>query len=249
MSDPVIDAIVKNSLDLWNDRNKHVINKQLNLFRSLGGAIPVCWFGDLDSSKPKILTIGANPSRKEFIQYKGAHRFNNVMPLSTLNAIIDSYNSYFRINPYTKWFNRINPLLQEFDASYYDTHRSIAIHLDVNPIPTYKSTELRKEQVLMKMGVSLSQQLIDHLIANYNVQKIIIVGGYNCNLFCNSYNVQPTQSKKNPYYFTNSISNYNYNFIKGFYCNVPFYGTSIYLPNTFFSVNYKQIYHDMMNIP
>lgn len=98
----------------------------------LSKAPPVLWFGNANSSKPKILTIGANPSRWEFLnqsqmkaysipvakqcyetKYLSEKRFCHLSPAQTYNdilsneslrnSIIDSYNSYYLQNPY-KWF-------------------------------------------------------------------------------------------------------------------------------------------------
>lgn len=248
MNDPVIDNLVAQNLTLWHSRQSYVQNP--NLFNGLSSAIPVCWFGDLDSSKPKILTIGANPSSKEFIGYKGMSRFNNVTALSSVNLIEDSYNAYFKTIPYKKWFDRIDLLLNKFNASYYDTHDIIAVHLDVVSLPTYKSPALRPENRLIKAGSALSHQLLDRLIKNYNIQKIVITGGYNYKMFINLFGANVKTNYKLPYPYSNSLITRNYNFVNGCYQGVPFYGTSIYLPNVFFSINHQQLYHNMtMNGP
>lgn len=88
-------------------------------------APPVLWFGNLESKKSKVLTIGANPSRKEFLAvgsedakkaiYDGSNpnylkgeskRFFHIRGLEELknikedaslrNDIIQSYNDYFK---------------------------------------------------------------------------------------------------------------------------------------------------------
>lgn len=95
-------------------------------------APPVLWFGNSKSQKKKILTIGANPSRWEFlnqsemksctIPYQSSfyenkylfnkrfyhltkkETFNSVLSDAELrNKIINSYDKYFSGNPY-KWF-------------------------------------------------------------------------------------------------------------------------------------------------
>ena len=95
-------------------------------------APPVLWFGNNKSSKKKILTLGANPSREEFlsdnkamaqqkinagsnIEYLFNRRFyhlkhdENYQSITTddalQNRVIESYNSYFQKNPY-KWFGK-----------------------------------------------------------------------------------------------------------------------------------------------
>ncbi len=104
----------------------------------LDKAPPVLWFGNLNSDKPKILTIGANPSRWEFLDRKEmksclkpfkkdcyedkylsevrfTHLMNNQNYEDILNSkelrkeIIKSYNNYFGTNPYKKWFGLNKP--------------------------------------------------------------------------------------------------------------------------------------------
>ena len=93
---------------------------------------PVMWFGDSKCEKEKILTIGANPSRWEFLnqsemkscikpyqstcyenKYLSKQRFYHLTKKETFNTIlndevlrnkiINSYDKYFSENPY-KWF-------------------------------------------------------------------------------------------------------------------------------------------------
>jgi hypothetical protein len=114
----------------------------------LSYAPPVLWFGDNNSAKPKIITVGANPSRSEFLDgNKKSIEKLNYSDLKYLNKtkrrlyhfkneitslgkdfpyqeIIDSYNQYFHkgSNPYTQWFGRsgkVEGLLNGFDASFY----------------------------------------------------------------------------------------------------------------------------------
>ena len=97
----------------------------------LAKAPPVLWFGNSNSSKPKIVTIGANPSRSEFLdksfkkdsppiksvyekKYLAHNRFYHLSKEESYESIINSknlqekilssYNNYFNQNPYTKWF-------------------------------------------------------------------------------------------------------------------------------------------------
>jgi len=94
-------------------------------------APPVLWFGDNSNNKNKILTLGANPSREEFLSdnknktierlkngYKPRYlkgkdarfrylekeeNWNDIIENKTLrNEIISSYNDYFKVNSYNK---------------------------------------------------------------------------------------------------------------------------------------------------
>ncbi len=100
----------------------------------LSEAPPVLWFGDNSVSKRKIVTIGANPSREEFLsenkfkaqerlisgkrlQYlkNPSNRFKHLGPNQEWSSILKdrtlqeeiiiSYNNYFKRNPY-KWFGK-----------------------------------------------------------------------------------------------------------------------------------------------
>ena len=100
----------------------------------LSKAPPILWFGNNLTSKEKIVTIGANPSRQEFLsedKFKSGQRKqngeefkylpSNLRRFKTLNhnqnwndilkdqllqeEIIASYNNYFIKNPY-KWFGK-----------------------------------------------------------------------------------------------------------------------------------------------
>jgi len=98
----------------------------------LSKAPPVLWFGNSQSAKPKILTVGANPSRWEFLdqklcealfkpyqkqyyetKYLSKNRFyhlaenqsyENILQSEQLRErIIFSFDHYFETNPYN-WF-------------------------------------------------------------------------------------------------------------------------------------------------
>ena len=81
------------------------ISKQ-NLPYVVKPAIPIVWFGDMEkykNSPQKIVTIGINPSLEEFSE----KRFNivNLGNENSVYELINTLNSYFTYNPYTKWFN------------------------------------------------------------------------------------------------------------------------------------------------
>ena len=99
----------------------------------LSKAPPVLWFGNSQSAKPKILTVGANPSRWEFLnrslfskplskdyikkdyetKYLAKNRFYHldekqsyddiIQSAQLREKIINSFDRYFETNPYS-WF-------------------------------------------------------------------------------------------------------------------------------------------------
>lgn len=85
--------------------------------------IPIEWFGNkplYENSKIRIVTVGLNPSGKEFRnnneeQFKTDLRFPDYKGNDTLNT---AYNNYFENNPYS-WFKSFECILNGLDASYY----------------------------------------------------------------------------------------------------------------------------------
>ncbi len=92
---------------------------------------PVLWFGNSRASKPLVLTVGANPSRREFLTKRGEangdqsqlqylepprNRFRLLSTSETLDdflarrefrqEVLESYDCYFSVQPYTGWFGR-----------------------------------------------------------------------------------------------------------------------------------------------
>ncbi len=124
-------------------------------------APPVLWFGDLKSNLPKTVTIGANPSRKEFLKNAEANpnnyqnyfvgklpRFHvfenpiyelNIIGDEILNEIINSYNNYFANSPYRTWFGKPNggkveALMNGLNGSFFnDNMTNRGIHIDLFP--------------------------------------------------------------------------------------------------------------------
>ena len=159
---------------------------------------PIKWFGDRNAymkSLVKIITVGLNPSDKEFREkdgepYSSSLRFPDYKvgdDVSLENAL----NSYFMKNPYRKWFNAgFEPLLNGMSASFYscDAFKNRAIHTDIcSPWatdPTWSKLSLSDRNALMKSGVpewgnlikalkpdiilfSIPQQYINMLHLNY----------------------------------------------------------------------------------
>ena len=103
-------------------------------------AVPILFFGDLDAhlaSPLRVVTVGLNPSRKEFPADEPFRRFplaqGNRNPSRYLHAMSD----YFRTEPYSSWFNAFKPLLDGLGASYYPGSASTALHTDIcSPVAT-----------------------------------------------------------------------------------------------------------------
>ena len=84
--------------------------------------IPIHWFGDrvaYNRSKIRIVTVGLNPSDKEF-RNNNRESFNIGLRFQDyeekgLEAV---YNNYFEYNPYS-WFMSFECILNGLNASYY----------------------------------------------------------------------------------------------------------------------------------
>lgn len=144
-------------MEVYINLLKDAFLKQKALYESnewsqqlLSFAPPVLWFGDIYVPKPKIITIGANPSRSEFL--KGNKKTINATTYSDLKylnesekrffhlakpiydcninevpfyEIIEGYNKYFwkGSKPYAKWFGRkgkVEGLINGLGASFYN---------------------------------------------------------------------------------------------------------------------------------
>ena len=121
---------------------------------------PVPSFGNLSNSL--VATLGLNPSNREFVDEYGEEldgemrRFHTLKSLGLeswieadtrhLEMIMDSCYGYFFVNPYDRWFKKLDKVLQGTFTSYYDAKRS-ACHLDLIPYATeQKWAELSRQQ-------------------------------------------------------------------------------------------------------
>lgn len=132
--------------------------------RVIDDTFPILWFGNVEkylSSETRILTIGINPSDKEF-ERSGDDLLRFKKGDGSVNALYDAYNAYFDYHPYTKWFDSYN--YQEGDrkigvfkkfsfldvdyGNHKETAKNIAIHVDYGtPIATDPTwSKLTKEE-------------------------------------------------------------------------------------------------------
>ena len=143
--------------------------------------IPILWFGDYNAyntSELRIVTIGLNPSDREFIDKVGSApsvllRFpkaaslvgKKTLSLSDICIYRSAMNSYFtNVNAfggntyYKPWFSSNEVALSGFDASYMPGKINTAIHIDLEtPIATIKWSKLSKGQrLVLKCGLGYS---------------------------------------------------------------------------------------------
>lgn len=135
-------------------------------------AVPFLFFGDLDAyraSPLRVVTVGLNPSRKEFPPGEPFRRF----PLAEGNLnrepsrYLDAMSSYFRMDPYSRWFNAFEPLVNGLGASYYTGAASTALHTDIcSPVatdPTWSSLGKSDRAALEADGGQLWHILLKEL--------------------------------------------------------------------------------------
>lgn len=110
--------------------------------------MPIPWFGDLEAyscSPRRIVTVGINPSQKEFAKprfdaavLRSIYSARSVADID-LEAYRATLNSYFA-NPYKRWFNHFQKVLAALQASFDKSQPSRALHIDLmTPLPTTPS--------------------------------------------------------------------------------------------------------------
>lgn len=143
-------------------------------------SIPILWFGDIlayEKSKKKVVTIALNPSNIEFkdanstgvdVRFKTAQGIANNLSLqpADINVYRNAMNRYFEENPYTKWFNHFERVLNTLGASYFKKCEisNTAIHIDIfSPVATAKKwgslTGREKDRVSSANSISLHDML------------------------------------------------------------------------------------------
>ena len=127
-------SIEKHAEHIWNYFNS--IDK--NTYGVKIPSIPLLYLGNYESYKQsplKILTVGTNPSDKEFPIHNAFCRFKDAENLLYKENIseedvltyLKSLNSYFNSNN-AEWFDHFEPLLNGLNASYYSDHASTVLH-------------------------------------------------------------------------------------------------------------------------
>lgn len=151
-------------------------------------AAPVPYFGNLGAAA--IATLGINPSNREFVDKSGRElpraqrRFHTLNSFGLqhwaqagtdeVNQIVESCDEYFFRNPYSSWFNRLNPIVGAIGCSYYD-YLYPACHIDLLPFATDSKwgtlTSTRRRQILRD-----NADLLKQLIQSSDLELIILNG-------------------------------------------------------------------------
>ena len=133
-------------------------------------SVPILFFGDLDAywtSPLRVVTVGLNPSRREFPDGDPFRRF----PLGGGSGdrepgrYLDAMSAYFVTEPYSNWFNAFEQLLNGAGSSYYaERAGSTALHTDIcSPVatdPTWNKLERTAQVALETDGRQLWHELL-----------------------------------------------------------------------------------------
>ena len=149
---------------------------------------PVLSFGDL--RKARIATVGINPSYREFVDEKGEElsgknrRFHTLRSLNLttwqdadsrhLEQILDACSSYFRTNPYDRWFRKLEHLVQGAGATFYGDSAD-ACHLDLIPYATahrWAQVDARRRRELLR----IAGDTLGDLLRGTSIELLILNG-------------------------------------------------------------------------
>lgn len=139
-------------------------------------SIPILYFGDLDGysrSEVKIVTVGLNPSNREFPDGNEKKRFDHA---HIGEGYLDTLNEYFGKNPLRSWFDNYDQLLQGLDASYYSEKENTALHTDLcSPLATKQTWNDLSDETqgnLISEGRPLWKDLIDQLAPDLIIASV-----------------------------------------------------------------------------
>ena len=106
------------------------------------GSTPVVAFGN--ARRARVATLGLNPSKLEFRDSQGRELRGSKRRLAThhslgtpdlsnapyevIGQVLKDCDTYFRRNPYRRWFDQLEPILRACGVSYYN---DTACHLDI----------------------------------------------------------------------------------------------------------------------
>ena len=145
-------------------------------------SIPILYFGDYPAykkSETKIITVGLNPSHREFpiedrfLRFRKAEKISKSSNLTHLEIqmFLDSLNDYYKDEPY-KWFGCFEPMLNGLKSSYYDNeYPNRVLHTDIcSPLATditWSKLTDRQRARLRYDGNKIWHSLVEILAPDY----------------------------------------------------------------------------------
>lgn len=168
MLDPVLTALIGEAWRIYQDADANPL--------VVRPSIPLPYWGDANryrASALSVVTVGLNPSRREFppsnpfMRFGAAARFDpSDCSEGARVAYLTALHDYFRIAPYRPWFDWFEQVLRGMDASFYDGASHTAIHADLcSPLatdPTWSKLDGGREAFLAE-GVPLWHRVIEYL--------------------------------------------------------------------------------------
>lgn len=158
--------LYKNAINYYNSyKNESFVVKP---------SIPILYFGNYEEykiSEKKIITCALNPSSIEFfnsISYNIEYRFNK-NSLNSPSEYYNSLNNYFLQNPYKRWFNSFEPILNGANSSFYSKEEfpNRVLHTDYCSIlatnPTWSHLYPNQIKMLIPDGTKLWYELVEFL--------------------------------------------------------------------------------------
>lgn len=137
-------------------------------------SMPIMYFGNIKKyleSPIRIVTVGLNPSRRDFPEPDPFQRFQSMKQDHYYHfnqQYISALNQYFDDDPYNAWYNpAFENMLNGLDASFYNKKENTALHTDIcTPLatnPTWGDLTKEAKMDLQTTGVPLWHELIDYL--------------------------------------------------------------------------------------
>jgi hypothetical protein len=180
----VIDRILSRNLGKCSEQLRNEI---------IQDTTPVPFFGDFENAT--IVSVGINPSRKEFPKIGNDRRLSHLSDLdlprdyyqkglsSMSNAqalsISKSLLTYFETNPYRDWFDLAETAINGANATFYKNKKKahnfkIACHVDLFPWATKAYSRL---DATVQREVKLeNSEFLEAFITQAKLKQIIIFG-------------------------------------------------------------------------
>ena len=135
-------------------------------------AMPILFFGDFEAysaSSVRVVTVGSNPSHHEFPKDSPFRRFPGCVGVTATDGgrYVQGLCSYFRADPYRRWFRLYDVALGGARVSYYPGQPSTALHTDFgSPVatnPTWSGLGEPERRALQEEGGVLWRRLLEIL--------------------------------------------------------------------------------------
>lgn len=151
------------------------------------GSTPVVSFGN--SITANVATLGLNPSKIEFLDRNGnelqgskrrlaTHRSLGVTdlgsaPREVIEEVFSDCNLYFDRNPYRKWFDQLEKILDCSNFSYYN---GTACHLDLVQWATNPTWGSLKPKSAQEKLIQADLGFLKKQLSQDNIQVVLVNG-------------------------------------------------------------------------